>query len=124
MSYLAQMNEALEGVEAAERKAREAKVVTRYKKGQVDVEKALELAETLATEHGWIADVHAIRTAGKVTKGDEARPVMPVAIRKPGSGKNGFATGRSGALIQVWHSGSALVTGELPEGIDFETCLN
>lgn len=123
-TYLTQMNEALEGVEAAERQAKEAKPVTRYKKGEVNVEAALELAETLAGEHGWVADTKAIRDAGKVRKGENDVPVLPVALRKAGQGKGGFATGRNSAMIQVWHSGAALITGDLPEGIDFEDCLN
>jgi hypothetical protein len=108
------MAEATEGLEKAQRKAREQQPVQRFPKGSTSKEKCETLARTLVEKHGWIVNTEAIRKVG-LNQDDE--PVITVLVHSPGQGKDGRAYGSGKATFQRWASGAAILSGELPEGV-------
>jgi hypothetical protein len=47
-------------------------------------------------------------------------PVITVLVHSPGQGKDGRAHGSGNAAFQRWNSGAAILSGELPEGVEFD----
>jgi hypothetical protein len=115
--YDQSMAEATEGLEKAERKAKEQRPVQRFPKGSTSKEKCETLARTLVDEYGWVVNTEAIRKAGLDSDGE---PVITVLVHSPGQGKDGRAHGSGKATFQRWNSGAAILSGELPEGVEFD----
>jgi hypothetical protein len=50
----------------------------------------------------------------------ESEPVITVLVHSPGQGKDGRAHGSGQATFQRWNSGAAILSGELPEDVEFD----